>query len=85
VVRVLFRRPFPEPDRRVSPHPALQCSFPDGGCGPSGVDVLVALFADHEGLALAFSHQVYPRWPFWPAWLGEIGEFADVVDLQSYP
>jgi hypothetical protein len=46
------------------------------------VDVLVALFADHEGLALALSHQMHPRWPFWPTWLVEIGEFADVVDLQ---
>jgi hypothetical protein len=45
----------------------------------------VALFADHEGLAFAFSHQMYPRWPFWSTWLVEIGEFADVVDLQSYP
>ena len=84
MVRVLFRRPFPEPDRRVSSHPALQCSFPGGGCGPSGVDGLVALFADHEGLAFALCHQVHPRWPFWSTWLVEIGEFADVVDLQSY-
>jgi hypothetical protein len=49
------------------------------------VDVLVALFADHEGLAFAFSHQMHPRWPFWPTWLVEIGEFADVVDLQPCP
>jgi hypothetical protein len=45
----------------------------------------MAFFADHEGLAFAFRHQVHPRWPLWPTWLVEIGEFADVVDLQPYP
>ena len=43
VVRVLFRRPLPERYGRLSTHTALQCSFPGGDCGPSGVDVLVAL------------------------------------------
>ena len=85
MVRVLFRRPLPERYGRLSTHTALQWSFPGGGCGPSGVDVLVACFADHEGLAFAHRHQMHPRWPFWPTWLVEIGEFADVVDLQPCP
>jgi hypothetical protein len=38
------------------------------------VDVLVAAFADHKGLSLTHSHQVYPRRPFRPSWLVEIGE-----------
>ena len=82
VVRVLFCRPLPERYGRLSTHTALQCSFPDGGCGPPGVEVLVALFADDEGLAFTRRHQVHPRWPFWSTWLVEIGEFAHVVDLQ---
>lgn len=77
----------PSPNRtgEISPHPALQWSFSGGGCGPSRMDVLVACFADHEGFASTFSHQVYPRGPFRPSWLVEISEFADVVDLQSDP
>jgi hypothetical protein len=47
------------------------------------VDVLVASFADHEGLAFPHCHQPHPRRPFWPSWLVEIGEFADVADLES--
>lgn len=78
---VLFRRPLPERYGRLSAHTALQWSCSGGGCGSSGVDVLVALLADHEGLAFAFGHQVHPRWPFWPSWLVEISEFADVVNL----
>ena len=85
MVRVLFRQPLPERYVRLSTHTALQCSFPGGGCGPSGMDVLVACFADHEGLALTHSHQVHPWWPFWPTWLVEISEFADVMDLQPDP
>lgn len=77
----------PSPNRtgEISPHPALQWSFSGGGCGPSRMDVLMACFADHEGFASTFSHQVYPRGPFRPSWLVEISEFADVVDLQSDP
>src|SRR5690348_45530 len=44
----------------------------------------MAEFADHEGLALAHSHQVHPCWPFRSSRFVEIGEFADVVDLQSF-
>src|SRR2546421_3237478 len=40
-------------------------------------------FADHQGLALAHGHRVFPLWPFRTSRLIEIGEFADVVDLQS--
>ena len=85
MVRVLFRRPLPERYVRLSAHTALQCSFPGGGCGPSGVDVLVAVFADHEGLAFTHGHQPYPRWPIWLSWFVEVGEFTDVVDLKAHP
>jgi hypothetical protein len=37
---------------------ALQCSFPGGGCGPSGVNVLVAFFTDHEDLEFTHRHQM---------------------------
>ena len=48
--RVLFRRPLPERYGRLSTHTALQCSIPGDGCGPSGMDVLVAYLADHACL-----------------------------------
>jgi len=45
------------------------------------VDALVAVVADHEGLASAHGHQTNPRGPIWSPWLVEVGEFTDVVDL----
>ena len=109
VVRVLFRRPFPEPDRRsgrpparsllwagpfpTAPrrtgrarfpwHPALQCSswLP---CGTSGVDVLVAVAAEDQGLAAAGGHPHDPfRWVL--AALGiEVLQSAHVVHLHLF-
>ena len=49
------------------------------------MDVLVAAFADHEGLALVLGHQAYPFRLLGPPRLVEVGEFADVVDLQPGP
>jgi len=73
--------PFPNRAGELSQHMALPCSFPGGGCDPSGVDALVAVVADHEGLASAHGHQTNPRAPIWSPWLVEVGEFTDVVDL----
>jgi hypothetical protein len=78
--------PFPSAssrwDVRLSTLTALHWSLPGGDCCPSGVNVLMASFAGHQGLAPAHRNQMHPRWRNWPTRLDEIGKFTDVVDLQ---
>jgi len=46
------------------------------------VDIIVAVSAQHEGLATARSHQPDPTWFLtWPR-LSQISDLADVVDLD---
>jgi hypothetical protein len=85
MVGVLFRRPLPEPCWSVSRHTALQWSIPGGCACPTGVGVLVAGAADHEGLAAPLGHEVHPRGSVGPTGAVEIGELAEVVDFQAGP
>jgi hypothetical protein len=45
------------------------------------VDGLVAVRADHEGLAAPLSHQLRPR-RLWSSRLVEVGQLADLVDFH---
>jgi hypothetical protein len=47
----------------------------------SGVDMIVAGLADHNGFASPFRHGLCPRGLVWPSCV-EIGQFADLVDLH---
>ena len=49
--------------------------------GPSSVDALVALAADHESLPPSHGHQVHPFRFLSSSWLGEVCELAEVVNF----
>src|SRR5262249_36500055 len=77
---------------RVSPHPALQWLPFMGpsllGTPPrrsSGVDGVVAVFADDQGLPLPGGHDLYPGRAFLLASDLEVGEFPYMMRLDVLP
>src|SRR3989442_13471954 len=80
--------PFPSAPSRtgLASCPRIRLSsalLPGGDCGASGVDVLVAAFADHKGLAAALGHPAYPRRVLGSSLLVENREVADGGGLAA--
>jgi hypothetical protein len=75
--------PRPEPDLIVSDHPSLVIT-PWCRGWLLRVDGVVAVPADHEGLAPFLGHELSPR-GLWLPRLREIGECADVVHVHVGP